>query len=572
VGSRRLGRRRPPGSDREWLVSVLDRLPYLVFVKDARDLRLVYLNEKAQELLGRDRSELVGKTDHDLFPAEQADFFARMDRAVLAGGQMVEIPSEQIETSNGPRVVHVKKVPLFDEQGRPAYLVGVAEDITDLRRQAGTDDLTGLPNRRELAAQLDRVLARRPLAAASEQQHGLLLLDLDGFKEVNDGLGHASGDLLLQRLARRLKECVRAGDLVARLGGDEFAILIQHASDLEDLERTGSRLLAEVQRPVDLGGFEVQVSASIGVVPFTDGANEQLLGDADLAMYEAKAHGRNQSVVFHPQLRQRVEHRTALQADLRQAVAHGALDLWHQPIVNLTNGAWVGAESLSRWEHPTRGHVPAAEFIELAEESGMIGKIGSCVLAKALPRLRAWKSILPDDNPFCLGVNMSARELADPHLVDRVLNGCQEIGIPTDALVLELTESTLMGPSGKEHARLAELRRAGVRIAIDDFGTGYSSLSYLARLPADIIKLDRSFVAALGAGRREEAVIRATASLARDLDLILVAEGVETGDQVSRLLDLGCELGQGYHFQPPMPALEFETKILTLGLNSRVAI
>ena len=463
-------------------------------------------------------------------------------------------------------VVGAATAALLAAAGRVVLAFAQVRELATAQRQASTDELTGLANRRAFAARMDRLLEATQRVATAEHRgdraqprlHGLLLVDLDDFKEVNDSLGHAQGDLLLQEVAGRLTAAVRAEDLVARLGGDEFAVVLEDVGDVVHLQRVTAQLLEEVMRPVLLDRFTA-VSASVGVVSFTEGTCEQLLGDADLAMYEAKARGRSQSVSFTSTLRRRAEDRTSLQHDLRAALDADDLEVWFQPVVDLRDGSWVGAEALCRWRHPARGQVPPAAFIPLAEDVGLIGRVGEATQALTLPRIAQWKHMLDESHEFCVGLNVSARELDDPGLVDRVLNGCREAGIHPDAVVLEVTESCLMGRGTDAHRRLAELRDAGISIAIDDFGTGYSSLAYLAELPADVLKLDRTFVATLGGDRRAESIVRATVTLARDLGMVLVAEGIETEEQHRRLADLGCHLGQGYLMQRPVPAQEFTT-------------
>jgi len=427
----------------------------------------------------------------------------------------------------------------------------------EIRASALHDELTGLPNRRQFSEHARTVLNRSPSTAPGPLSYALLMLDLDGFKDVNDTFGHATGDLLLQLAAERLRGCLRPRDLVARLGGDEFAVLLADVPDAAHAEQTAARLLSAVNRPFDLDGQRVYISGSIGVVPFAGETFEHILGDGDLAMYAAKSQGRNRAVVFDAALRQGVEDRLSLHRDLRSALSTNSLEVWHQPIFDLGSNQWVGAEALSRWRHPAHGFVAPDRFIRLAEEVGLIGSLGASVLHRTLSRAAQWKRSLPADHPFCSGLNTSASELTDPAFVDRVLSGCELVGLRPDSLVLEMTEGVLMQHESDERAKLAELREAGVRIAIDDFGTGYSSLSYLVRLPVDIVKLDRSFVAALGVSDREEAVIRAATRLAQDLGLILVAEGVETAEQVQRLLDLDCRLGQGFHLRRPLTAQQF---------------
>jgi len=436
------------------------------------------------------------------------------------------------------------------------------------RHQALHDVLTGLPNRLLLAERMHQSLAR--MCRHPAEHVALLLLDLDGFKDVNDTLGHAEGDALLRQMSYRLRGAVRPADTVVRLGGDEFAVLLEEITDDTAAVEVAERLLDVLRSPFRAGGRELHLGASGGLVLTNDpeATIERLLGDADLAMYAAKGAGRNRVVVFTPDLRESAASRVSLESDLRRAISTAELTLHFQPVVELATGRWIGAEALARWPHPSRGMVPPNEFVPAAEQTGLVGPLGLWVLDRALARVAAWRPTLPAGADFTVAVNLSVRQLMDADITTRLLEALDRHGLPPEALMLELTESVLFDHGEQQHQQLIDLRNLGVRVAIDDFGTGYSSLSYLARLPIDVVKVDRSFVAGLPGGRREEAVTRAVATLVHDLDLEVVAEGVERPEQASCLQDLGVNHAQGFWLQRPVPAEDF-AELLPLHQGSR---
>ncbi|SDG89311.1 putative bifunctional diguanylate cyclase/phosphodiesterase [Klenkia brasiliensis] len=411
---------------------------------------------------------------------------------------------------------------------------------------ARTDPLTGLGNRRRLAEATGRMLrAGGPLS--------VLFCDLDGFKGVNDSRGHHFGDQLLAEVAGRLGAGVRSGDLVVRLGGDEFAVLVPgpavHAADV------ARRLQTAMRVPVQLTGRPVTVTASIGVATTATATGrdaEELLRNADVAMYQAKATGRNRVVTFAPGMAEAVLDRVELAEDLTAAMAAGdQLSLHYQPVVTLPDGRVHGHEALLRWRHPTRGPVPPLKFVPIAEQTGAIGALGAWVLHRAVADAAA--GLADGSGPSRVAVNVSAVQLADEGFVDVVAAALAASGLPAHLLVLEVTESVLADDVDAVCARLQAVRDLGVRIAIDDFGTGYSSLSYLRRLPVDIVKIDRSFVTDLARGGSATTLVASILELARSLSLDVVAEGVETPVQQVALAELGCSFAQGYLFGRPAP-------------------
>ncbi len=426
-----------------------------------------------------------------------------------------------------------------------------AED--ENRRMAMQDTLTGLANRALLSQRVDEELGR---LTPGRDYVCVLMLDLDGFKRVNDSLGHARGDALLRDVAQRLMGAVRPSDTIARLGGDEFAVLLGGLESASEVEVVAQRLLDALKAPFSAAGRVVHLSASVGVATAHSRTVTvaNLLADADLAMYEAKRSGKGRYVVFAPTLRKVASGRLALEEDLRAAVAGGALRLHFQPVVELVTGAWRGVEALLRWPHPTRGMVPPLEFIPIAEDTGLVVPLGEWVLDNALLHRASWVDALNAPSHFDIAVNVSVRQLVEPGFVDFVAASVARSGLPPSSITLEMTESVFMDDSHANIRALEALHDIGVRIALDDFGTGYSSLSYLRRLRIDVLKLDRSFVSGLVGSAQDRAVTRAVIDLAHHLDLELVAEGIETAEQLDVLRQLGCRLGQGYLLHRPLPA------------------
>jgi len=415
-----------------------------------------------------------------------------------------------------------------------------------LEHQAFHDPLTGLANRVLFVDRLGHALARRG------SQVAVLFLDLDDFKVVNDRYGHAHGDELLRQVAARVRGCLRPADTPARMGGDEFAILIEDA-DASMLMDVSERIVAAFREPFTLSGTDVRVKGSLGVATNSAGdeSSEDLLRNADVAMYTAKSSGKDRFASFEPTMHVEMVQRHSLKEELEAAVERDEFVVEYQPITRLATGETVALEALVRWQHPERGRITPAEFIPLAEETGLIVPIGRIVLAKACRLARGWSDAHPDRAPISMHVNASAAELQEADLLEHVAGAIEAAGINPCQLVIEITESLLISDAPVGLARLDELRRAGVRLALDDFGTGYSSLSYLRWLPLDIVKMDKSFVSWAGHGGRGAAFARTIAELAHTLGLDVVAEGIETEEQLAAMRELGCEMGQGYWFAPP---------------------
>ncbi|MFI5937917.1 putative bifunctional diguanylate cyclase/phosphodiesterase [Actinoplanes sp. NPDC051494] len=415
------------------------------------------------------------------------------------------------------------------------------------RRLAVVDPLTGLANRALLTERLDD-MTRQPLRPG--RHSAVLLIDLDRFKPINDAYGHEAGDAVLRAVATSLRSVIRSGDTAGRLGGDEFAVVLPHLPTRAAAESVAQRLVEALRTPVIFGELVLGVEASVGVA-FRDESitnTEQLMKNADIAMYAVKRAGRGAYLVYTPELDIRTR-----DLELRRAVDNNELVVDFQPIIDLASGAPVGAEALVRWNHPTRGLLMPGAFIELAEETGAIVPIGEWVLRESCRQAVTWRAGNPDPETLWLSVNLSARQVVQPRLLETIRGILDETGFPADRLVLELTESVILQPDEQTVARLNALRDLGIGIAVDDFGTGYAALSYLSTLPVTVMKIDRTFVAAIETDPDAYAVTEALVRLAKAYKLRVTAEGIETAGQSRRLTDMGCDFGQGYFYARPMP-------------------
>jgi diguanylate cyclase (GGDEF)-like protein/PAS domain S-box-containing protein len=449
-------------------------------------------------------------------------------------------------------VLHGKR--FTGDDGQPQGWRGVLADVTErvssqqrLHQMAHSDPLTGLANRLTLREALDTHLVQGKRGA-------LLSLDLDDFKGVNDTLGHTAGDQLLSSVAQRLRDCLRPGDLVARLGGDEFAVLMQHGSRTEDAEALAERLIGAISQPFDLQGRHLRIGGSVGVAMFGgsgSAAAEEIFVRADMALYAAKAAGRGRHVVYLPALGERRRRRQAIEQGLRHAVERGELSLHWQPKVDIASWAIVGAEALLRWKSPVLGAVAPAEFIEVAEECGLIDELGRFALGRACAEAAGPLA------PLMVSVNVSPVQLHDPGFVDIVRTALRTSGLPASRLELEITETLFLDDATGVLQRLHALHDLGVRVALDDFGTGYSSLAYLRRFPFDTLKIDRAFVNEAMAQRDARAIVQSIAGLAAKLGMRTVCEGVETAPQLAAVSEAGCDQMQGYLASPPQPLAQF---------------
>jgi diguanylate cyclase (GGDEF)-like protein len=425
----------------------------------------------------------------------------------------------------------------------------------EISRSAFYDRVTGLPNR---ALLLDRVAHALSWTRPDDDPVALILLDLDRFKVINESLGHAAGDRLLEAIARRLEACLRPGDTVSRFGGDEFALLVDGIPDVDEACRVAERVEAELGMPFDLDGRETFVTASLGIAVGYVGRTDpgDLVRDADVALHRAKSNATTRHALFEPGMSVATAERLDLENDLRRAVERDELVLHYQPLVDLATDRIVGLEALVRWRRPTHGLMPPLSFIPLAEETGLIVPIGRWVLETACRQAREWQRQFPTERGWLVSVNLSGRQFAQAGLVEQVAEILAESGLEPSCLELEITESVLMDETEDGIRALGALRELGVRLVLDDFGTGYSSLSYLKHLPLDAIKIDRSFVAGLTEDDANQPIVRAVIALAGGLGIDVVAEGIETAEQLAILRELACDRGQGYHYAGPLPADE----------------
>jgi diguanylate cyclase (GGDEF)-like protein/PAS domain S-box-containing protein len=521
-----------------------------------------FLNPVAEALTGWSGLEAAGRpfgevlrivdaTTHASLPNEPAN-------RVLIRRDGREVPIEE------------SSAPIHDRQGQTTGAVVVLRDVTatramtlELTYSAQHDSLTGLPNRELL---YDCIGFAMGLARRHGKKAGFLFLDLDGFKHINDSLGHAVGDKLLTSVAGRLVDCLRTSDRVSRQGGDEFIVLLSEMTHSEDAAILARRMLKAVGEIHSIGPQEVRVTASIGVSVYPDDGvdAETLIRHADTAMYQAKQNGRHGYQFFTPAMNQRAAHRQSIEESLRSALERNELALHYQPKIDLKTGVIAGVEALLRWTHPQRGLVPPAEFIAIAEEGGLILPIGNWVLREACTQARAWLDLgLP---LATIAVNVSAAELRQDGFLDGLTTILEDTGLEARFLELELTESVLMNHTPLTKSTLLTLRERGVQFAIDDFGTGYSSVSYLRRFPVDALKIDQSFVCRIGVGWEENSIVDAIIGMGRSLGMRVIAEGVETEEQLEFLRARGCDEAQGYYFSRSVPAQQLG-ELLEFGIS-----
>jgi diguanylate cyclase (GGDEF)-like protein/PAS domain S-box-containing protein len=449
-----------------------------------------------------------------------------------------------------------------DETGAPQFWHGVMFDVNEskqleqqLQHQAFHDALTGLPNRALLRDRLEHALKRM---ARKRGAVGLLFVGLDNFKVVNDSIGHESGDALLRQVAQRIVGSLRAGDTAARHGSDEFAVLVEEISKTADAALVAERLIEGFQQPFDVGGREFVLSASIGIavsISAHDRADD-LLRHADVAMSQAKRLGRARYAMFDPSMSAHIEHRLELEHELRRAVDGDELQIYFQPIVDLTNGEVRELEALVRWQHPHKGLISPAEFIPIAEETGLIIPIGNWIVDEACRHVGAWQRTYPDSKGISVSINISARQFQHEALVADVARALNQAQVNASRLRIELAESSMMRDVDLTISTLTALKALGVQFAIDDFGTGYSSLAYLKRFPVDTLKIDRAFIAEFEHSREDRALVRSIIAAGKALQLTVTAEGIERETQLAELRTLGCDRGQGYIFSEPLPPEE----------------
>jgi len=526
--------------------------------------KIVWLNARAAELVGCKPEEMVGRSFLEfVYPPDLSLLRAAetagpyVIRAVRSNGQLVHLEVHQRSLEkDGQRLISGAVVDVT------ARVRAESAERDKLLHDAFHDLLTGLPNR---ALFLDRLEHRLALEKRRHKtSFSVLVLDIDRFKVINDSLGHVRGDELLIEVARRLQSCLRPGDSVARLSGDEFTILLEDVATAADARKVADRLREELRVPFWLGALEVFSGASIGIAhgSATYAHPEDILRDADTALYRAKAQGRGRCVEFDASMHDRAVELLQLETALRRALERNEFRLHYQPVVSLTSGQITGAEALLRWNHPERGLVPPMEFIPLAEETGLIVEIGAWVLREASRQMKEWQERLGQPG-LEIGVNLSSRQFQGPGLVAEVAEVLRATGLSPRSLRLEVTESLLMDKHPNVAQTMTELRAMGVRIDLDDFGTGYSSLSYLHQFPIDTLKIDRSFIHRIGASDDAVEIVNTILALANSLDMEVVAEGVETEQQLEVLRKMHCAYAQGYHLSRPVEAPQFESLVGT---------
>ena len=517
-----------------------------------------FASPSATRVLGYDPSELVGQSVPALLHPDDRDLAATFFAEALRAPGVTGPVEWRFRQRDGSWLA--AEILATNLQGDPAVrgIVLNTRDVSERKRleeqlthQAFHDPLTGLANR---ALFRDRVSHALALGQRLGHSITVLFLDLDDFKRVNDSLGHAEGDRLLISAGERFLCCAREADSVARLGGDEFAILMEHVAGTDGRAELLDRLQTAMAHPITLSGNLVQVSVSIGVATAGPGDTaDDLLRNADVAMYVAKRRGKGRAATYESRMYADVRERLEMEAALRSAIDANELRLHYQPIVGLETGAVFGVEALVRWEHPTFGHLLPQHFIPVAEETGLIVRLGEWVLSEACRQVAAWRERYPETR-LAVSVNISSRQLQGAGLPDTLRNAVARAGVDPSAVILEITESVLMQQTDAVLARLQELKAIGVRLAIDDFGTGYSSLSYLQRFPIDILKIAKPFVEEVGMGADRSALARAIIGLGDTLRLETIAEGIEMAEQRAALLGLGCRLGQGHYFAPAIAA------------------
>ncbi|MDQ6883519.1 MAG: EAL domain-containing protein [Candidatus Dormibacteraeota bacterium] len=527
-----------------------------------RDGQIQYQSASIERIFGYGGGQLIGSSFGDLVDVEdRVQVLRRIEEAIHIEGPPISIecrlqredgsfcPSEVTITN----LLHVPTV---------RGLVLNTRDISDrkaleekLTHQAFHDSLTNLPNRAAFRVVLDHAMQ-----GGDERRIAVLFLDLDDFKTVNDTLGHEAGDLLLAAVAKRIEATLRPGDTVARLGGDEFAVLLKNMEDETIAGRVADRITRQLSTPFAIEGRELFIHASIGIAGLVSGqeAAEDLLKNADVAMYIAKARGKSRYVEYEASLHRAAVDRMQLESDLQEALARQEFVLHYQPVVVLESGSIHSVEALVRWNHPRRGLLYPADFIKLAEQTGLIVELGRWVLQQATRDVRRWQVRYPSNPPMMVSVNVSGHQLHGRGLIADVASAVDAAGLDPQSLILELTESVLMEETVGIAQTLQELRARGVRLALDDFGTGYSSLGHLRDFAVDILKLDKSFVSGLGTGIADGAILRAVIGLGNSLELLTIGEGIERPEQLAALNAMGCLAGQGYHLSRPLPFEELD--------------
>ena len=565
------------GEKSQWLNTVLTSIGDAVIANNLQNC-VTFMNPVAEALTGWQQQDAVNQPLAEVFKIFDETSGKPIDNLIaqaLRTGEIVYlVDGAMLSSKNGTQIpIDQSAAPIIDANGAIQGSVLVFRDMTEkkqIQRQlihnAFHDVLTGLPNRALFMDRLNHALEQ--LKRYPNKGFALLFLDVDRFKVINDSLGHAIGDKLLMAIAGRLENCLRTNDTVARMGGDEFAIVLDHAPDTATACRTATRILDELSKPFILDEYEIFTAASIGVVAdvnvyLENSSNpaEDLIRNADIAMYRAKNQGRGRYEVFNAEMYTQVKALLQLETELQRALSNHELQVYYQPIVLLSTHQIVGFEALVRWQHPQRGLISPAEFIPVAEETGLIILIDWWVLHEACRQVLQWQLQYASANAFTISVNVSSKQFAQPSLVEQIERTLQETGLNPASLKLEITESAIVHNTESAALILSQLKALGIQLHIDDFGTGYSSLSYLHQFPIDVMKIDRSFVNILEKDTERLEIARAISTLAHNLGMEVVAEGVETAEQAERIGALHCRYGQGYFFFKPSDSKATEALI-----------
>jgi diguanylate cyclase (GGDEF)-like protein/PAS domain S-box-containing protein len=544
-------------NERALFRAMIDQVPDYLFVKD-KDSRFIIANRAVAADLGLTPEDLIGKTDFELHPTELAGkFYAQEQKVVATGEAILDIEEFVLEVSGRKKWLSTSKVALRNGAGEVIGIVGVSRDITErkcvedkMHFMAHHDALTGLPNRTLLMDRLEQALLH---SRRNDRRVTLIFIDFDNFKQVNDSLGHDAGDELLKVMAARFVKCVRSSDTVVRLGGDEFVVLLHNQPDHPQLVSVVlNKLRDAISAPVLIKGKLLRETCSIGLATFPeDGMDaDTLLMNADIAMYYAKESGRDNFQYYTSEMNLAAHQKRELLEGMRMALERNEFSLVYQPQVDMKTGMIFAVEALIRWNHPELGVVAPSTFIPIAEDSGLIVQIGDWVLREACRQNKAWQSAgMP---PITISVNVSARQFMEKNLIKRVLDALQESGLEAKFLELELTESVLMRDVALAVAILNKLRTVGVQFAIDDFGTGYSSLSALKSFPVARLKIDQSFIRNLPYDANDRSIATAVISLGKQLNMKVIAEGVESGEQLHFLANQNCDEVQGFLISKPV--------------------
>jgi diguanylate cyclase (GGDEF)-like protein/PAS domain S-box-containing protein len=546
--------------------SLIEQLPAIVYVCElGASRRFLYTSSQMQQLLGYDSRDWTNDTAFWVSRIHPEDREAAMRATAQSRKTGEALRAEyRMIARNGTAVWLRDEATVIKGEDGQQLLQGLLYDITatkaneeKLLQDAMHDALTALPNRALLLDRINRAIAIRRRDA--HKLYAILCMDLDRFKTINDSIGHAIGDQLLIEFANRLRQILRPGDTVARLGGDEFAVLVEDVKSVEQVIAISDRIHLMLHTPFFLQGVEIFTTSSIGVAMGSDRYSraQDIMRDAETAMYRAKDNGKASTQMFDQAMHSRVVKQLEIENDLRRAVEREEFVTVFQPIVALDSGTIESAEALVRWKHPEKGFISPADFIPAAEETGLIASIDMQVMRQALTQTLHWQQTLGVKD-FCISVNLSARQFRQKDLIERVLGKCERIGIDPRYLKLEITESAIIEDPDAAAKLLEEFRSHHVKVSLDDFGTGYSSLSQLYRFPIDIVKIDRSFVSKLGNGGSSE-IVRTIIQLCHSLKMRVTAEGIETESQLEILRHLGCEFGQGYFFAKPLDAEVFSS-------------